>query len=165
MNPYSTARIYKLYSPYTPKYYIGSTILPLAKRLQLHTNAKDCTAKQVIDAGCADIDELELFPCLNKFDLEDREAAWQLKHWDNCVNQNVAGAVRRAGGLSLYQKARYSANRAKLLAQVKAYRLKNRAKLCAMVTCECGGRFQFVNTKQHVRSQRHIQHLNSVSTV
>jgi len=131
-------------------------------------------SREIIDAGDARIEEIELFPCLDKYQLEDREAELQLADWDGCVNKSVAGAVRRAGGKQAYQKGYdeahvdekkvknkvyYEAHLDKIKAKKKVYREANAEKIKAKknkkFTCSCGGKYTWANRGHHHRTKRH----------
>jgi len=128
---YSQGKMYRIVSPNHDKVYIGSTVETLAQRFSVHKQKRNCTAVQIIDAGDARIEEIEAFPCLDKYQLEDREAELQLADWDGCVNKNVAGAVRRAGGMPAYQKGYYEAHLDQIKAKEKVYREANAEKIKA----------------------------------
>lgn len=127
INPYAHAVIYVIISPNCDLFYYGSTINTLEKRFAVHKGKKStCTSRQIIEAGGAKIYEIESYPCTCLSELEDREAWWILNDWDGCVNENVPGAVRRAGGLTAYMKA-YNA-KPEQIAYYKAYHKAYNAK-------------------------------------
>jgi len=126
---YSQGKLYRIVSPNHDKVYIGSTVETLAERFRKHKQKRTCTAVQIIDAGDARIEEIEAFPCLDKYQLEDREAELQLADWDRCVNKNVAGAMRRAGSVQAYHKVYRDANAEKIKAKTAAYYAKNQSAL------------------------------------
>jgi len=116
--------------------------------------------------------------------LEDREAEVQLMDWDRCVNKQVAGAYRRAGGEKEYGKAyreknaetikardksRYQANAEKIKAQKKAYYEENadtiKAKKKEKCTCFCGGEYTHSNKARHLRTKRHMNFVEIISMV
>jgi len=171
---YSKAKLYRIVSPNHDKVYIGSTVKTLEERFSIHKNKRNCTAVQIIDAGDARIEEIEAFPCLDKYQLEDREAELQLADWDGCVNKHVAGAVRRAGGEQAYKKLYYDANadeiKAKnkvyreanpdeIKAKTKLYREANKEKIRAhqnkKCTCSCGATHRHADKARHLRTKRH----------
>jgi hypothetical protein len=112
MNKFSNGKIYKVVSPNHPKVYYGSTINTLAQRMTKHRElhfskymeGPGCSSKEIIDAGDADIFEVEAFPCTCKEELQDREAEYILNDWEGCVNEHIPGAMRRAGGKKAYMK-------------------------------------------------------------
>ncbi len=101
---YSKGKIYVIISPNCELVYYGSTVETLKKRFSFHKSQRDCTSIKIIDAGDADIYEIEKFPCSCKYELEDREAFYILNDWNGCVNELVPGAIRRAGGKKAYLK-------------------------------------------------------------
>jgi len=120
MNKFSNGKIYKVVSPNHPKVYYGSTPQTLADRWTHHTSPNQgCSSKEIIDAGDAEILEIEPFPCTCKEELEDREAEFIENDWDGCVNKAIPGAIRRAGGEKAYMKKRNHTPEAK--AKRKAY--------------------------------------------
>ncbi len=129
MPDYSQGKIYQIVSPNHSKIYIGSTVKTLARRFTQHKSDRNCCSTEIIDAGDSDIKLIELFPCLDKAQLEDREAEYQLMDWDGCVNDRVAGAWRRAGGQKAYDKAYQKANAETIKAYREAYYEANADKL------------------------------------
>ena len=122
---YTNSKIYVIISPFCELVYYGSTVDELNVRLTNHKCKRGCTSVKIIDAGDAEIYEIETYPCSSLHELEDREAYYILNDWDGCVNEYVPGAIRRAGGKKAYdakpeQKAKrkaYGSN-----PDVKAYR-------------------------------------------
>jgi len=81
--------------------------MTLNKRFVKHKKPKGCrpcSSKEIIDAGDAEILEVEAFPCTCKEELEDREAEFIVNNFDDCVNKIIPGALRRAGSLQAYMK-------------------------------------------------------------
>jgi len=82
MERYKNGKIYTLRSNQTDKFYIGSTCLPLYKRLYKHRNNYNeylknnkhyLTSFEIIKLKDCYIELLEDFPCNNKNELEKRE--------------------------------------------------------------------------------------------
>ena len=129
---YSQGKVYKIWSPNHDKVYYGSTVRTLATRMSIHRGAcNPTTSKQIINAGDADIKLVEDFPCVNKDELQDREAEVMQADWDGCVNEKVPGAVRRAGGMKEYDKEWRKVNAVKISEKSKAYYEENAVKLIA----------------------------------
>lgn len=106
---YSNGKIYVIVSPNCELVYYGSTIDTLENRFRKHkANTATCTSREIISAGNSDILEIEIYPCNNLDELEDREAEYILNDWEGCVNKQVPGAKRRAGGAVAYNKKRYN---------------------------------------------------------
>jgi hypothetical protein len=103
MPDYKQGQIYRLWSPHTDKFYIGSTCNMLAKRFYGHRtkynqylNGKGNSyrsAFKLFDLGFDDvkIELMELFSCNSKAELDKREGELQREHKDNIVNYFVAG--------------------------------------------------------------------------
>ncbi len=143
MPDYSQGKIYKVVSPNHSKIYIGSTVQTLEKRFSKHKSERNCCSTEIIEVGDAEIILIEDFPCLDKYQLEDREAEYQLMDWDGCVNRYVAGAIRRAGGMKAYKKAR-----------------KHK-----FITCFCGVEIQHREKARHQRTKRHLKFVEIISIV
>jgi hypothetical protein len=93
MPDYQQGKIYALRSPNIDKVYIGSTTVPLSKRLGQHKASKNtCTSKQIIDAGEAYIELVEACPCESKDQLNKREGEI-MRATVNCINRNIAIAI------------------------------------------------------------------------
>jgi len=94
---YSQGKVYSIHLPGLEEIcYVGSTVIPLWKRLAVHkTNAK--SNAQYKFASCVLFGEdndpiitlLEAFPCITKQELLEREKYWQDKFPDR-VNKNPA---------------------------------------------------------------------------
>ena len=147
LNPYAHAVIYVIVSPNCDKVYYGSTIKTLKKRFSTHkAKQSKCTSRQIIEAGNANIMELESYPCTCLSELEDREAWWILNDWEGCVNENVPGSVRRAGGHQAYMKKH------NVIPEVKARRIAYNNE---RITCDiCGCFSSRKNMPRHQRSKK-----------
>ena len=174
MCDYSNGKIYKVLSPNHSLVYYGSTVQTLEQRMVHHRcTGNKATSKQIVAAGDAVIELIEKYPCMNKHELEDREAEVMQADWDGCVNEMVPGVIRRAGGMKAYQKEYkkewYEENRVKLRAQHREYYGNNAEKVKARQNekhqCECGGKFTHVNKARHFRSKKHQAHISSQSPV
>ena len=188
MTDYSQGKIYKVWSPNCEKVYYGSTTNSLTARMSQHKHPSNLsTSKHIVDAGGADIKLIETFSCLDKYELEDREAEIMLADWEGCVNEMVPGAIRRAGGekeykkkhyeenavkISVYQREYNEKNAEKLRVQHKEYREKNavrikayREKIATKINCECGGRYTYANRKQHIMTKMHKAYISTTSPV
>jgi len=146
---YSKGKIYVIISPNHDLFYYGSTVDTIKNRFSKHkTNSLNkCTSLKIIDAGDAEIYEIETYPCSSLHELEDREAYYILNDWDGCVNDRVPGALRRVGGMSAYnakpeQKAKRKAHESK--PEVKAYRAE---KIICNV-CGC------MNSRKHMSTHQ-----------
>lgn len=169
INPYEHAVIYVIKSSNCDKVYYGSTIMTLKQRFSNHKGKHStCSSRKIINAGNAQIFEIEAFPCTCLSELEDREAWWILNDWDGCVNESVPGAVRRAGGWPAYMKV-YNAlpeikamkkayeNKPETKARKKAYnaRPEQKAYRNTQIMCDiCGCMSSRRNISTHQKSQK-----------
>lgn len=88
---YSQGKIYKLYTKEGDECYIGSTIQPLWRRLQVHKYpSNQCRSRELFEKyKCIEIELLEEYPCNTRYELEAREKE-HIKKTDNCINNNIA---------------------------------------------------------------------------
>ena len=152
---YSQGKLYRIVSPNHNKVYIGSTVETLAERFRKHKCKRDCMSREIIDAGDARIEEIELFPCLDKYQLEDREAELQLADWDGCVNKYVAGAIRRAGGKQAYRKVYREAHLDQIKAKDKVYREANAEKIKAKTAAYYAKNQSALREKHNIYAKNH----------
>ena len=89
---YQRGAIYTIRSPNTDRFYIGSTVQPLNKRLGDHRGAYEKYQNgnsnynpsfEVLEAGNYYIEMLEVFPCNTKRELQDRVIYWIRNHERN----------------------------------------------------------------------------------
>lgn len=87
---YSQGKIYKLYTKESDECYIGSTIQPLWRRLQVHKYPSNrCRSRELFEKyNYVEIELLEEYPCNCRYELEQREKEYILKT-DNCINKNT----------------------------------------------------------------------------
>jgi len=87
---YSQGKIYKLYTKEGDECYIGSTIQPLWRRLQVHKYpTNQCRSRELFEKyKCIEIELLEEYPCNTRYELEAREKE-HIKKTDNCINNNI----------------------------------------------------------------------------
>ena len=98
---YNLGKIYKISSAGNTKYYIGSTILSLEKRLEQHKRAKasfdkgNKSAKKLASFELLDnstsIELLKNYPCRNRAALQKEEGDLIRNHKENITNFFVAG--------------------------------------------------------------------------
>ena len=123
---YQNGKIYTLRSNSTDKFYIGSTCLPLRKRLYQHkynyTNHQSgkyhyTSAYEIVKYEDSYIELLEEHPCQNKEQLLKREGELIRTHKDNIVNKLVQGRSRKQRDIDnnesivKYRKAYYAQNK------------------------------------------------------
>ena len=87
---YSQGKIYKLYTKEGDECYIGSTIQPLWRRLQVHKYPSNrCRSRELFEKyKCIEIELLEEYPCNTRYELEEREREHIVKT-DNCINNKI----------------------------------------------------------------------------
>jgi hypothetical protein len=129
MPDYSTAKIYRIFSPSLNLSYYGSTTQTLEARLAKHVIDYYCYSKdnakysyyssfKVIEGGDYQIELVELCKCNNKQELERIEGKYQKEN--ECVNMFIAGRTR----------AEYrNDNRLTIRAKNKAYKQLNKDKI------------------------------------
>ena len=121
--------------------YYGSSADTYENRKSKHvTPSNKCTSKKIINSELPwTMEIIEWFPCSCADELEDREAWWIANN--ECVNEQLPGAVRRAGG-------------------IKAYRTKNadaeNARRNVKHNCDvCGGKYTLSNKAIHYKTKKH----------
>ena len=92
---YSQGKIYKLYTKESDECYIGSTIQPLWRRLQVHKYPTNrCRSRELFEKyKCIEIELLEEYPCNTRYELEQREKEHIIKT-DNCINKQIPTAEK-----------------------------------------------------------------------
>ncbi len=163
MNKFSNGKIYKVVSPNHPKVYYGSTADELSRRFTTHTSPTNkSTSKQIVDAGDADIFEIEPFPCTCKEELEDREAEYILNDWEGCVNEHIPGAMRRAGGYDAYFKAYNQKPETKAKNKARNQTPEYKARQAEKISCKiCGMIVSRRNIAPHYKSKTCQNHLKT----
>ena len=187
MERYQKGKIYTLRSNATDKYYVGSTCLPLSKRLYKHkTYYKDfqngkgnyISSFDILEHDDCYIELLEEYPCSSKDELLKREGELQRQFIEETVNRYIAGnAKNRKERDDRY----YQNNKEKCAERTKKYREENSEKVKKArkeyyeknkdkkkawtnerVLCECGSDVRRGTIARHKRSQKHIKYLESV---
>ena len=94
INKYHKGKIYKLLCNLTGEVYIGSTVLNLKTRLNIHKSKYNfCKSKQIIERNDYKIILIKLFKCECRYEL-NREEGIFIKHIP-CINKQVAGRTLR----------------------------------------------------------------------
>ena len=93
MKDYSKGKIYKLVNDINDKFYIGSTVQPLHKRMDDHKRkSNQCTSKKIgVDLKQCSIILIENYPCKDENELKRRERQYFEKYKKeglNIVNKN-----------------------------------------------------------------------------
>ena len=106
-------------------HYYGSSANTFAQREESHmATSNDCKSKTIINSGLPwRMQIVEYYPCSCVEELEDREA-WYISN-NECVNERLPGACRRAGGKRAYLKRYYQKNAAAIKARHKRYKQQN----------------------------------------
>jgi hypothetical protein len=143
MKNFNLAFIYKITNGVLD--YYGSSADTYDNRKRTHKKSTNtCTSKKIINSGLPwNMDIIEWFPCSCVEELEDREA-WYIMN-NECVNEHVPGAVRRAGGANSYQNQYYSNNADKINAK------QNNKYNCDL----CGGKYTLRHRARHYKSKKH----------
>jgi hypothetical protein len=154
MKNFNLAFIYKITNGVLD--YYGSSADTYEQRKRNHmTSSNHCTSKKIINSGLPwKMDIIEWFPCSCVEELEDLEA-WYIMN-NECVNEYVPGAVRRAGGVKAYKK-QYRANN---VDKIKQYRDENaeaeNARRNVKHNCDvCGGKYTMRNKSKHNKTEKH----------
>jgi hypothetical protein len=125
--------------------YYGSSADTYDNRKSTHVAPSNkCTSKKIINSGLPwTMVIIEYFPCSCVEELEDREA-WYIMN-NECVNEHLPGAVRRAGGVKAYQK-QYRADNAE--AENTRRNVKHNCDVC-------GGKYTLKHKSTHYKSKKH----------
>jgi predicted GIY-YIG superfamily endonuclease len=86
---FSRGKIYKIVSPNTDKFYIGSTTMTLNQRFNCHKLIKSSYSRYIISKGEATIELIENFPCKSKDELRWRERDYYDYFLKNCGDRLV----------------------------------------------------------------------------
>jgi len=149
MNRYSKGKIYMVITENSNDIYVGSTILTLKRRLELHeteyrTSSKYCSSQDILEQGDYKIVLIKNFPCSSLNELEREEGKFQRDLV--CVNKRVAGRT---------QKEWYEDN----IDKRKEYYIKNREAIIIKkkekFNCECGGKYTKGVKARHFKSKKH----------
>ena len=145
MPDYQKAKIYRVVNDVNGMTYYGSTVQPLSVRMGKHrSNHKLQNCKTYLKFGnisdCK-IYFIENFPCNSKEELDTRERFF-IENYP-CVNKNIPGRT--------------------MPEYMKQYRIDNKIYINAKFSCSCGGRFTTAHKARHLKSKKHIKHLQSLS--
>ena len=140
-NKYNNSFIYTIRSPYTDKFYIGSTTQILCRRFSNHKTDYNSyvnngfkgfiTSFKIIELGDSYIELLEQINCDTKTQLEMREGELIRIHKDLCINKMIAGRTHTQYRNEHIEEAKqYRLDNAKKIKEnMKQYRLDNFDKL------------------------------------
>jgi hypothetical protein len=123
MKDYNKAFIYKITNG--TLHYYGSSADTFEKRKWGHMGLSNkCSSRIITNSGLPwTMEIVEWFPCSCVEELEDREA-WYISN-NECVNEYLPGACRRAGGKIAYYRQHYQNNADAIKARAKRYRQDN----------------------------------------
>jgi len=160
MSDYLNGIIYKLVCEITGETYIGSTRLSLEDRLNKHLT-QNCCSRQILARGKYYIEQLELYPCNSRQELERREGEYQRVF--ECININIAGRTQaeykqdNKEKVDEYRKQYQQDNKNK--EKRKQYEQANKEKIKARksneVMCECGIKSTQNNLQRHKLTKKH----------
>lgn len=158
MKDFNQAFIYKITNGVLD--YYGSSADTYEKRKSTHVSKSNtCTSKKIINSVQPwSMDIIEWFPCSCVEELEDREA-WYIMN-NECVNEHVPGAYRRAGGKQAYGKQYQAENAEAINAYQRKYRADNaeaiNARRNVKHNCDvCGGKYTLRGKSGHYKTKKH----------
>ena len=172
MPDYQKGKIYKLWSPQGNEIYIGSTINPLAKRLNQHKNDRDCRSKYLFENyDVVKIELIEEYPCNSKIELNRCEGNHIRKHL--CLNKVIPGRTAKEWSkeyyennkehIKEYQKEWRENNKEKIKEyqednkeHAKEYYKNNKEQRREKFNCECGGRYSNDHKSTHYKTKKHL---------
>jgi len=182
-NKYNHSKIYKIISDNSDRIYIGSTTLPLPKRLASHkydytdhlNNPREnkglVSSFNILSLDNVSIILLEEVNCENKEQLRARERHYIDLHRDVCVNKarpvitneertiykaewNKKTYVPKPPRKIYTPEERKEANRKKCL----AYQQRNKH---IMILCDCGIEYSKSYKSNHIKTKGHLAFQNS----
>ncbi len=144
MPDYQKGQIYRLWSPHTDLFYIGSTCSPLSKRLHEHKKSYNhylnekfhfMSSFELFKFGDVKIELIENYQCNSKAELERREGHLIREHKNNIVNFSIAGRTQKEyhidnkNQILEYKKEYCEQNKIEIRKQKKEYYEQNKDKL------------------------------------
>jgi len=173
MNKYQEGKIYKLVG--NNLIYIGSTIRTLYHRLREHEYRskgilKHCSSSSKLlyeNNNNVIIELIELYPCNNRRELEEREAYWINSL--NCINikkpfvskeeqKNKKRDYGRSSKIKEYKKEYQNNHREEKKSYDKIYKEKNKEYLSQKIKCECGGSYTLQHKTTHFKTKKHMEY-------
>jgi hypothetical protein len=165
MPDYQKGKIYKLWSPQGDEIYIGSTINPLAKRLNHHKSTLTCRSKYLFENyDDVRIELIEEYPCNNKMQLNRKEGEHIREN--ECLNGRIAGRTKKEYGKEYREnnkediKEYRETNKEHNKEYIKEYRETNKEKInekrSEKFDCDCGGKYTQNHKARHLKSKKHI---------
>jgi hypothetical protein len=171
MPDYQKGKIYKLWSPQGNEIYIGSTINPLAKRLNQHKNHNNnCNSKYLFENyDNVKIELIQEYPCNNKMELVKKEG--EHIRSNECLNKVVPGRTLKEWREdnkernTEYFKEWCENNKDRYKECQKVWYENNKQKILEIHSkkfeCDCGSVISTNNKSEHFKSKKHIAFMNS----
>jgi hypothetical protein len=175
MPDYQKGKIYKIYSVSNEELvYYGSTTETLTSRLAKHVyeynnNKICCNSKLIFDAGDYKIELVENYPCVNKQQLNKKEAEYIRNN--KCVNKYIPDRTSKEWFEKYYEN-----NKEKILEKNKDYKKNNKEhilernkqyyqnnkdeineKAKEKVTCDCGCIVRKDGLIEHKKTNKHLE--------
>jgi len=173
MNKYQEGKIYKLIG--NNLIYVGSTIRTLYHRLREH----EYRSKGILKHGNSSskllyennnnviIELIELYPCNNRRELEEREAYWINSL--NCINikkpfvskeeqVNNRRNYEQLPKMKAYKKEYQINHKEDKKAYDKEYREVKKEHYLKLNICECGGSYKTKHKTTHFKTKKHMQY-------
>jgi hypothetical protein len=162
---YNNSKIYCIRSDLTDKYYIGSTIQPLSKRLYEHkkhykkyldNKYNYVSSFEILQLEKYYIELLELCPCNSKEELLKKEGEYIRKYKNEIVNKNIPCRTEKEWRNE--NKERLKENQDKIS---KKWYENHKEELKTKKECECGGIFRYKEINRHLRTKKHSDYVKA----
>jgi hypothetical protein len=181
-NRYENGKIYTIRSHMTEKYYIGSTCMPLHKRLHNHRthyknwlkdNANYITSYELLKYDDVYIELLEDVKCNNKMELLKREGELIRQYKDKIFNMNIPNRTIKEwtednkDNIKVRMKKYYQDNKETIITQHKLnterIRKVNKEWRNKKFKCDkCNIEMVYCSKYAHNKTQRHLNNCESV---
>ena len=147
---YSKGKIYKITNDYNDDVYIGSTCDTLVKRFSSHRNQSKQYDKRnrllyvlMNDIGVERfrIELIEDYPCVDKYQLLQREAYYIRQNTENNLNMYIPDRTVKE-----YLETYYTTNSEQIKAQKRE-----------VIICECGCKSERGHIARHRKTGKHIK--------
>jgi hypothetical protein len=171
MQRYNNGKIYAIRSYQTDRVYIGSTCMPLAKRLYAHRKHKErfeagmynyVTSYEMLEFDDHYIELVEEHPCDNKMQLERREGQI-MRATENTVNMRIAGRTDaeyyRDNAEKIKEQMKEYKQRPEVKQRMKQYHQRPEVKQrrAEKHECDCGGKYTTGKKSQHPKTKQHME--------
>jgi hypothetical protein len=110
---------------------------------------------------------IEYYPCKDGLEARARE-----RYWYEILNANLNSDVPNRNQkewcednkeiILEYKKEYRETNKEKITEFQKEYYKNNKEKIKELITCECGGQFQYCSKARHQKSKIHLSHIQSI---